>query len=125
MVTRCPIKKREIDRRYREKHRQIVNERIAKRRVQRNKEVRRWVRDYLLHNPCVDCGETDIVVLEFDHRGEKLFSIGASNNKSKSLAAVVAEVAKCDVRCANCHRRKTYKEAGYRHKHRPEEDVSE
>ena len=68
---------------------------------------------YLRSHPCVDCGETDIVVLEFDHvRGEKVNNIG--NLLWKGLYELfVIEVLKCDVRCANCHKRKTAKEQGW------------
>lgn len=69
---------------------------------------------HLLDNPCVDCGEADPIVLEFDHRDgvEKSFNIGESNHKSISLSRVIAEIAKCDVRCSNCHRRRTYIQFG-------------
>lgn len=70
-----------------------------------------WLMDYLFHHPCVDCGETDIVVLQFDHREdtEKVSTVGAMLNHA-SWAKLRAEVAKCDVRCANCHRLKTAKD---------------
>lgn len=67
---------------------------------------------YLSSRPCVDCGESDPVVLEFDHvRGEKAFSV--STGVRKSWKTIEAEIAKCDIRCANCHRRKTAQERGY------------
>lgn len=72
--------------------------------------VRRWVDHYLSTTPCVDCGEDDREVLEFDHRdpSAKHFTIGDSKNRmSLSLPRIQAEIAKCDVRCANCHRRRT------------------
>jgi len=55
--------------------------------------------------PCMDCGgcfHPD--AMEFDHRGDapKLFSL--SRGSRKSQAAIVAEIAKCDLVCANCHR---------------------
>jgi hypothetical protein len=62
---------------------------------------------YLSENPCVDCGETDIRCLEFDHRGSDV-KVGDVTRLVNNLVAwhrVEAEIAKCDVRCANCHRR--------------------
>lgn len=73
--------------------------------------VREWLKEYLQQNPCVDCGEPDIVVLEFDHRADKLRDI-ATLSKRGNLESVKAEVAKCDVRCCNCHRRKTARDFG-------------
>ena len=56
--------------------------------------------------PCVDCGESDRLVLEFDHRGDKLFDI-ATGLRDRNWASVLREMAQCDVVCANCHRRRT------------------
>src|SRR5579883_2735517 len=69
---------------------------------------RHFITEYLKKHPCVDCGETDILVLEFDHvRGKKEGNVSAMVNCAFSLEAVQREVAKCEVRCANCHRRRT------------------
>lgn len=54
---------------------------------------------------CTDCGyNTNPVALQFDHRpGEvKSFTIAAAA-ASRSMEAILAEVTKCDVVCANCH----------------------
>lgn len=68
----------------------------------------RFVRDYLAANPCVDCGEDDVLVLEFDHcRDEKVAEVSRLISNGASLDVVRAEVAKCDPVCANCHRRRT------------------
>lgn len=66
---------------------------------------------YFQTHPCVDCGEKDPVVLDFDHRvpGEKSFTISQGLGHSYSLHRLMEEIEKCDVRCANCHRRKTAK----------------
>jgi hypothetical protein len=74
------------------------------------------ISDYLADHPCVDCGEADPVVLEFDHRSAKLFDIGSAIGRGYGARSIAAEVAKCDVRCANCHRRKTYAERGFSHR---------
>lgn len=64
-----------------------------------------YVSEYLLAHPCIECGESDIVVLECDHRGDKLDGIGKILSAGR-FNAMVEEIKKCDVRCANCHRRK-------------------
>ena len=71
------------------------------------------VLDYLESHPCVDCGETDLVVLEFDHCRDEKFAGVATMIGSYSTRAVLEEIAKCDVVCANCHVRRTAKRAGW------------
>ena len=67
--------------------------------------------DYLKEHPCVDCGETDPVVLEFDHLSDKLYDV--SKLQTNSLSTLKKEIAKCAVRCANCHKRKTAIQFGW------------
>ena len=79
--------------------------------IDRRADIKEWLYNYLSENNCVDCNESDPMRLEFDHKGEKQFDIGkVLVGKSKSIDDVKAEVAKCDVRCANCHKVKTHKE---------------
>ena len=53
---------------------------------------------------CVDCGNRDIRVLEFDHvRGTKVRGVGAMVTRGAGFEAVVQEMDKCEVRCKNCH----------------------
>lgn len=90
-----------------------------KARLNRNTDARREenkgrIVEYLTTHPCVDCGETDIVVLQFDHLRDKTLSISALLGRGASWARIEREIAKCEVRCANCHHRKTAKERGYR-----------
>lgn len=66
-----------------------------------------------LASGCVDCGyDEDPVALDFDHRdpGQKAFTIAEAGTVALSL--LLLELAKCDVRCANCHRVKTHRQAG-------------
>lgn len=67
---------------------------------------------YFAEHPCVDCGETDPAVLDFDHvRGKEFLVTRELINKSWPM--ILAEIEKCEVRCANCHRRVTARRAGY------------
>lgn len=91
-----------------------IEQEVARVRGYRDQN-RPLIREYLRAHPCVDCGETDIVVLDFDHRDPL---VKAHNvmvlAMHKGWARVLAEIAKCDVRCANCHRRRTAEHFGWR-----------
>lgn len=61
----------------------------------------------------MDCGESDPVVLEFDHLREKRDTISSLLRWQTSWPAIEREMSRCAVRCANCHRRKTALERGW------------
>jgi hypothetical protein len=67
--------------------------------------------EYFRTHPCTDCGERDPVVLEFDHLSGKLFAIGQAL-PYRSWQSILDEIAKCEVVCANCHRRRTARRRG-------------
>jgi hypothetical protein len=72
------------------------------------KRNRNFVTDYLNSHPCVDCENTDIRVLEFDHiNDDKEGNISHAVNNAWSIKRLTNEMGKCQVRCANCHRIKT------------------
>lgn len=77
--------------------------------VKRRKERYEFVWAYKSEHPCVDCGEADPIVLDFDHIGDdKLGNIADLVARAVGWDRILAEIAKCEVRCANCHRRVTY-----------------
>lgn len=91
--------------------------------AKRKKCVREVLRDrlarYLLEHPCVDCGESDIRCLDFDHVDPttKVADISVMVMNAWPWDRIMAEIEKCVVRCANCHRLKEARvQAHWRHR---------
>jgi len=58
--------------------------------------------------PCADCDVAyPYYVMQFDHLGDKQFGIGQSVGQV-SQGRLRAEIAKCEVVCANCHAERTH-----------------
>ena len=93
-------------------NKQYYLKKAKKRNLEIKTNIVNYLRCYLSKKSCIDCGETDIAVLEFDHRN------GTKKNKAVStlirlgypIDIIRKEIGKCDIRCANCHRRKTSKD---------------
>ena len=67
--------------------------------------------DKLKQRPCLDCGDRfPSCSMDFDHRdpGTKRYTISRMIGRAGE-ARIMAEVAKCDIVCANCHRERTYR----------------
>ena len=92
---------------YHERHKGRLNPMIHRRnkRVRRANQLR-MLRHFLDH-PCADCGETDTVVLEFDHLRDKHRNVSYLIGVGE-IRRIKEEIKKCEVVCANCHRRRTY-----------------
>lgn len=86
-----------------EHHKEVVTLRKTKTILENKQRI--W--DFLASHPCVDCGEDDPVVLEFDHLRDKDRAISSAVHNGWGWERLVREMKKCEVRCANCHRRKT------------------
>lgn len=101
---------------YREKHRDATRESYKRYYAANLEKVRTRLREFyrtrramlidLLGGKCVDCGGTS--KLEFDHRDptQKLFNIGKKGHR-KLDPTPLAELAKCQLRCYDCHKVKT------------------
>ena len=105
-------RKRERNRRYYETHKEQESARSIAKSKALVAKIKSYLAAYLASHPCVDCGEADITVLDFDHRvpAEKLFRLSDARRGKYRPALVEQEVAKCDVRCSNCHRRRTLRQ---------------
>lgn len=84
---------------------------------QRNKanrlRGRRFIIEHLLKNHCVDCGEKNPIVLEFDHRDRSTKKENISRLVQHSVKRILKEIEITEVRCGNCHRRKTAREGSH------------
>lgn len=106
---------RECNKKYRVKYRtkrlayqKTVNKRDWPLRKQMRKQISDYLWTYKSNHPCVDCDNSNPVVLEFDHvHGTKKFHMAKAIQYA--FKTVFSEIEKCVIRCANCHRIRTYK----------------
>ena len=86
---------------------------------EKRSEFSEYVDMYKLERGCVDCGyKLHPKALDFDHvRGEKnaniskLVRMRSGKEREKTvytMEALIQEIEKCEIRCANCHRIATY-----------------
>ena len=89
----------------RNRTRHLEHVRVSSRGV--NAAIKARLLAFKIDHPCVDCGESDPIVLEFDHLRDKRWNVSEMITGTFPWATIEAELEKCVVRCANCHRRKT------------------
>ena len=83
--------------------------RYQKNNRDRRTKMRNYMLSHLSKSVCAKCGESDIRVLEYNHiRGKKSKGISCIINDSNSIEELQREMDKCEVICANCHRKYTY-----------------
>jgi hypothetical protein len=79
-------------------------------------QCRTFVRQLKENSPCLDCGRLypgEPWLKDFDHRPEETKSFNVASSHDLGIRAVSVEIAKCDVVCLICHRRRTAKRAGW------------
>jgi len=88
---------------------------VASNKTRRKQHYDRIV-EIKLRRGCIDCGfNSHAAALHFDHkhRAEKRFIIAQS--LLYSWKTILKEIAKCDIRCANCHAIKTFQAGEHKH----------
>lgn len=108
---RCAKCKSDYNRQHYLQNKATYVARASARKFQVLSDLNSRLSEYLANHPCVDCGEEDPLVLEFDHLRDKTREVSSMIGRGYSWEAVLQEIAKCEVRCANCHRRVTAKRA--------------
>ena len=110
----CKICQNEKSKIHYQENKSSYVDRIKKRNRVIRKENRKKIREYLCDKKCIDCGESDPVVLHFDHvKGRKTMSVSNMISCCFSWETILSEISKCEIRCANCHMRKTAKQLGW------------
>lgn len=90
---------------YRERHPERVRESERKQQRQR----RDMLRDLKEKTPCMDCGGSFAhYVMEFDHRPGEDKRANVTALTAANYSVLMREVEKCDIICANCHRKRTH-----------------
>ena len=104
---KCKTCNKEYQQKWYQDNKKLQSSKVSRNR-NKNKELNRdYIFQYLSNNPCKMCGESDILVLEFDHLDNKKHNVSEMISNGHCLETVKKEIAKCQVLCANCHRRKT------------------
>ena len=109
----CKVCVREKDKINYYKNLEISRKKAATSKKEIRYKKRQVILEYLKKCFCIDCGENNPIVLEFDHIKNKTFNVSYLIHKDVSLNKIFAEIDKCEVRCANCHRIKTAKDFNY------------
>lgn len=106
----CYNKTRKYKEHY-DKHKEEYKGRALKRKSNLVMENQNKMLDFLSKCKCADCGETNPIILEFDHINPQ--------NKAHTIAkmlpthlweSILVEIEKCEVVCANCHKIRTAKQ---------------
>jgi len=95
-------------------HYQDNKAKVIRRSIENNQKVatenQRKMCKYLLDKMCIDCGENNLLVLDFDHLSNKEYNV-ARMLSFCSWNSILKEIEKCEVVCANCHRKRTQERA--------------
>ena len=104
---KCKVCMRVYSKRQYELNRQAHIDKSARRK----KALKDWVNEQK-NVPCSDCGHIfHHCAMDFDHISDKSFNIGEAANRQYPRNKIIAEIAKCEVVCSNCHRLRTWKRA--------------
>jgi hypothetical protein len=105
---------RECFRVYQRERRDVNREQVRASTERRRWLARAFVLEHLRSRSCADCGEDELLVLEFDHhRGRKTANIGDLLARGARVERLRAEIGHCEVVCVSCHRRRTARRAGH------------
>jgi hypothetical protein len=88
-------------------HKKDQDKKIYFNRSKRKAVAKVWLEEYKKTIFCESCGESDPCCLDFHHKDpkEKDFALGDAIKTTQSIDRLKKEIAKCNILCANCHRK--------------------
>ena len=103
---------------YRREHYHANKKPYLDRAREQKKQAKKEIRWFKQTNPCTDCGvvyDKEPWLMDFDHLDaeEKLYNI--SRIYCRGSKAIREELAKCELVCVLCHRRRSARRAGWEH----------
>lgn len=108
----CKVCQRAYNKQHYNQNKKYYSDKARRREVDVLAVNRQHIWMYLSNHPCIDCGEDDPVVLQFDHRSDKRFNISTAM-RYVDIEKLKEEIVKCEIRCANCHQRRHAKERNF------------
>lgn len=87
--------------------------RIKNHKIKLKEKICNFLLQHFEENPCRMCGETNPILLEFDHLRDKSVNVSKAILDMWSIERLQDEIDKCQVLCANCHRMKTAKDQNW------------
>jgi hypothetical protein len=97
---------------YKDNHYAMNKDKVQLAVKKRRQDIIDFIWAYKSNHSCVDCGFSDPKALDFDHvRGEKKYNLSQMSELGLGRQKILDEIAKCDVRCSNCHRIATHDRA--------------
>lgn len=87
----------------------VANKEKRSKQIRDRKQINRDIIDAAKNKPCADCGiQYPSYVMDLDHRPGEIKLTRVAVMLGHTIETLVAEIAKCDVVCANCHRERTH-----------------
>jgi hypothetical protein len=109
----CKEHRRQYSKDYYQKNKEVIKAKNLTHNRNSRERNRAWLIEFLRTKECIDCGNKDIEVLQFDHRDQATKTKMVYQYLGASLARMQEEIKKCDIRCANCHIKRSRRQLGW------------
>ena len=114
-TTKCRVCTNKYSKKHYEENKEVYIARARKHNQRYIKHKKEFIMELKMSNPCLVCGEDNPTVLEFDHihPENKKGNIATMIRGGYSVSTILKEALKCQILCANCHRKKIAEDYEY------------